>query len=351
MASGNTLEEALSHGICEVIERHCKIVVRESKLATPTINQSSIQSPIIRELLNKFEALNQKVILKDFSLGMGIPVIGAIRGKSTGKYFITVGAAPNREEAIIRALIENSQVEPHDVPHQKHEEGWERSAIAHHLKRTKNVHFKDLPNIHNIDIKKELISLKLLLEKQNMQIFYVDTTDPVLRIPSIFVYITNAKRKSSQIGYRNIIIGIIEESLRIKDYKQAIKYIKLGEKMDPKNIKLYSFYKGIIFAFEKKYSLALKLFTKLPRAQLYEFQALIDIYIGICYLGLGNPNKAIECLIGNIGRYPTVKFVFMRSHHCFDDALFKDARKLYNQLHSKLVTTTYWCNPCAFVFG
>ncbi len=352
MASGNTLEEALSHGICEVIERHCHVIVREKKLATPTINQSSIKSPVIRELLNKFKALNQKVIMKDLSLGMGIPVIGAIRGTDIGKYFVTVGVAPNREEATIRALIENSQIEPHAVgPHVKHGKGWKKSSINYHLKRNKKIDFKDLPNIHNIDIKKEILSLKLLLEKQNMKVFYVDTTDSVLRIPSVLVYITNAKRKSSQIGYRNIIMGIIEESLRIKDYKQAIKYIKLGEKLDPKNIEFYLFYKGLVCAFEKKYAEAVKIFTKLPRTQLYEFQALIDIYIGICYFGLGKLNKTFEYLINNIKRYPTVKFVFMRSHHCFDADLFKNARKTYTDLHSKLVTTTHWCSPCTFVFN
>ena len=184
-----------------------------------------------------------------------------------------------------------------------------------------------------------------------MKIFYVDTTDSILKIPSVLVYITNAKRKSKQIGYRNIIMGVIEESLRIKDYKQAIRYIKLGEKLDPKNIELYLFYKGLVYAFEKKYTEAVKIFAKLSKKQLYEFQALIDIYIGICYLALGKPDRTFEYLINNIKQYPTIKFIFIRSHHCFDANLFKDARKIYSDLHSKLVTTNYWCSPCSFAFN
>lgn len=351
MASGNTLEEALSHGICEVIERHCHIVVRERKLITPTINQASIRSPIVRELLDKFKALNQKVILKDMSLGMGIPVIGAIRGTDIGRYFVTVGVAPSREEAIIRALIENSQIEPHVKVHVKHGIGWKKSSIQYHFKHSKIIDFKNLPNIHNINIKKEILSLKSLLEKQGMKIFYVDTTDSILKIPSVLVYITNAKRKSKQIGYRNIIMGVIEESLRIKDYKQAKKYIKLGEKLDPKNIELYLFYKGLVYAFDKKYAEAVRILTKLSKKQLYELQALIDIYIGICYLALGKPDRTFEYLINNIKQYPTIKFIFIRSHHCFDANLFKDARKIYSDLHSKLVTTNYWCSPCSFAFN
>ena len=350
MAAGNTLQEALSHGICEVIERHCDVVVREKKLVTPTINQGNIRSSVVRELLDKFKTLNQKVILKDFSLGMGIPVIGAIRGTDIGRYFITVGVAPNHEEAIIRALVENSQIEPHVGLHIKHDRGWKKSSIKHHFEKSKRVNYKDLPSIHNIDVKKEIFTLKSLLEKQNMKVVYIDTTDSILKIPSAFVYITNAKRYCDQIGYRNIIMGIIEESLRIKDYKQAMKYIRLGEKLDPKNTELYLFYKGLVYAFGKKYAEAVKIFTKLSKKQLYEFQALIDIYIGICYLALGKLDKTFECFINNIKQYPTVKFVFMRSHHCFDADLFKNARKVYTELQSTLVTTEALCNPCSFVF-
>jgi ribosomal protein S12 methylthiotransferase accessory factor len=350
MAAGNTLQEAISHGICEVIERHCEALVQEKKLVAPTINQGSIHSPIIRELLGKFKRLNQKVILKDLSLDMGIPVIGAIRGTDVGRYFVTIGVAPNREEAVIRALIENSQIEPHVGPHIKHEEGWEKSSILHHFKQSKKVDYKDLPSIHNIDIKKEILSLEALLERQNMKIFYVDTTDPKLKIPSVIMHIINAKCDNDQIAYRNIIMGIIEESLRIKDYKQATKYIKLGIKLDPKNTEFYLFYKGLIHAFEKKYAEAINIFKKLPKKKLYEIQALIDIYIGICYLALGKLDKTFEHLINNIKEYPTVKFVFIRSHHCFDDDIFKNARELYFNLCSKLVITNYSCSPCTFVF-
>lgn len=92
------------------------------------------------------------------------------------------------------------------------------------------------------------------------------------------------------------------------------------------------------------------IFKKLSRKQLFELQALIDIYIGICYLALGKLDKAFEYFINNIKRYPTVKFVFMRSHHCFDADLFKNARKIYSKLQSTLVTTEVLCSPCSFVF-
>lgn len=338
MASGNTLEEALSHALCEVIERHCKTIVREKKLITPDINQASIRSSLIKKLLNNFKLLNQKVILKDLSLNMGIPVIGAVRAINRDKYFVTVGVAPNREEAIIRALVENSQIEPHVEPQIEHEEGQGKSSIKHHLKHNKTVNYSDLPNLPNLDIKKELLSLKSLLEKQNMRIFYVDTTDHKLNIPSVFVYTTNTKRHSSQIGYRNIIMGIIEESLRIKDYKQAIKFIKLGEKTDLKNIGLYLYYKGLVYAFKRNYLEAIKLFNKSLKKQLYEFQPIVNINIGICYFALGKFAKAAEYFIKNIKLYPSIKYSFIRSHHHFNSDLFKTTAKIYYDLREKLLS-------------
>lgn len=351
MASGNTLEEAIRHGICEVIERHCKAVVEEGGLVTPTINRAGIKSPIIRELLDKFKALNQEVIMKDFSLGLGVPVVGVIRRDDSGKYFVTVGVAPKREEAAIRALIENSQKSPRTGLQLEGERGKSKKSISHHFQKSEVVDFEDLPDIYNVDTKKEIVSLKSLLEKSGMKGYYVDTTDPKLGIPTTIVYITNAKRKSKQIGYRNIIMGIIEESLKIKDIDQAAKYVRLGEKKDRKNIDFYLFYKALICAFECDYAKAINILTKLQRKKLYELQALIDIYIGICHLGLNNTSKGFEYLISNIQQYPTVKFAFMRTHHHFDEDLFKQAGELYNKLHSEIVTDTYECNPCSFVFS
>jgi ribosomal protein S12 methylthiotransferase accessory factor len=336
MAAGNTFEEAVSHGICEVVERHIQTVVQENKLVTSTINQKSIRSAIVQDLLDKFKAINQKVILKDLSLGIGIPIIGVVRKADIGRYFITVGVAPNREEAIIRALIENSQVEPHVGSHIKHKEGWKKSSIKHYLQESKEINYSDLPNIHNIDIKNEINTLKSLLEKQGMKIYYIETTDPKLKIPSVLVYITKTKCFFEQVHHRNIIMGLIEESFKIKDYKQALKYIRRGERLDLRNIEYYRFYRGLVFAFRKKYKEAINIFEKLPKKRLYEFESIIDIHIGICHLALGNFDKTFEYFVNNIKRYLDTKFVFIRSYHRFDEEMFANAQEIYLTLQLKL---------------
>jgi ribosomal protein S12 methylthiotransferase accessory factor len=333
MAAGNSLEEALCHGLCEVIERHCKTVIREGKIATPDIKVSSFTSPIVKDLLEKFKRLNQKVILKDFSLGTGIPAIGVIRKVKKDAYLVTAGVAPHPEEATIRALVENSQIEPG-------QDFRTEASVAFYLKRGETIDYDHLPNIHNKDIKIELLTLKKLLNKQKMNIFYADTTDKKLAIPSVLVYITNAKRQSSEIGYRNVIFGIIEESFRLKDYRQALKYTTLGIKVDLNNKGLYLYYQGLISAFKSDYKKAISLFRQAIKTRhIYEFESTVNINLAICFFALGQVNMAFGHLLKNVELFPNynTRLTFIRSHHRFNKKLFNTLAPVYEDLHKKML--------------
>lgn len=68
-AAGNSFEEALLQGICEVIERHCKCLIEINKLKAPLIDMSTIKSAIARRLIRLFHSQGHEVYIKDFSLG------------------------------------------------------------------------------------------------------------------------------------------------------------------------------------------------------------------------------------------------------------------------------------------
>ncbi len=261
---------------------------------------------------------------------MGIPVIGVIRRIARNKYITTTGVAPKKEEAIIRALVENVQIE-NDVNAKS------RSEVEYYLKNKGKLNYREIPDLHDTDIKKEIYSLKSLLEKQKMTIYYIDTTDKKLRIPSVFVYITNTKRSSDQLSHRNIIMSVIEESLRIKDYKQAQRYINFGFKKDPGNIGIYQYYNGLVSAFEKNYKKAIVFFEKsLNNKPIYEFLPLVNINIGICYLAMGKMDKLLKYYLDNLKLYPDIKHTFIRTHHRYNSGLFNNALNLYSSLQSKL---------------
>ena len=72
-SAGNTLEEAILQGLCEVVERHVSSVISHDLLLTPTIDPASVTDPAAKELIEKFDRLGIKLFLKDFSLDTGIP--------------------------------------------------------------------------------------------------------------------------------------------------------------------------------------------------------------------------------------------------------------------------------------
>ena len=121
LCSGNTKEEAISSGIAEVFERFAASQVLQRKLICPTIDLSTIRNRIVQKLLRIYDKLGVKIIIKDFSMGISIPVVGIIfinkklecsKNPFKKLFFhkmICVSSSINIEEAIIRSLLERVQ--------------------------------------------------------------------------------------------------------------------------------------------------------------------------------------------------------------------------------------------------
>ena len=93
MAAGNTLEEAILHALLEVIERHCYTLIRLQRTPTPRIDPGTIDSPLANDILERFTALGERVWVRDFSLGLELPVIATARvaGETTPLLFTALG--------------------------------------------------------------------------------------------------------------------------------------------------------------------------------------------------------------------------------------------------------------------
>jgi ribosomal protein S12 methylthiotransferase accessory factor len=55
-SAGNCTEEALSQGICELVERHTSSIVSHQKKKVPGIRLESFTDPLVKELLAKYKA-------------------------------------------------------------------------------------------------------------------------------------------------------------------------------------------------------------------------------------------------------------------------------------------------------
>ena len=111
IASGNTMEEAILHGLFELIERDAWSICeyREKANADIIADEGSLCS----QLIKKFNDRGVEIHLKDLTSDIGIPTIGAaaddVATKDPELLSIGVGTHLNPEIAAVRALTEVAQ--------------------------------------------------------------------------------------------------------------------------------------------------------------------------------------------------------------------------------------------------
>lgn len=121
LASGNTIEEAITQAINEIFERYSAVKIIKNKMRVPTIDINSIKDKTVLSYINFLKSQNIDVIIKDFSLGNTLPCIGVLFINNNLKneanqlkkdlYFkkIHVGAHLNRVQALLRCFTEELQ--------------------------------------------------------------------------------------------------------------------------------------------------------------------------------------------------------------------------------------------------
>ena len=111
IAAGNTMEEAVLHGMFELIERDAWSICehRERANADVIVEKGSLCS----ELIKKFSDNGVEIHLKDLTSDTGVPTIGAasddVRTKDPELLNIGVGTHLNPEIAAVRAITEVAQ--------------------------------------------------------------------------------------------------------------------------------------------------------------------------------------------------------------------------------------------------
>ncbi|MBF4469565.1 MAG: YcaO-related McrA-glycine thioamidation protein [Methanobrevibacter arboriphilus] len=113
LASGNVLEEAVLHGMLEVIERDAWSIFELTKKNKKCINIDNIENPLINELLEKFKKEYINIKLMDLTADIDIPTIAATADdtilKDPALLTLGIGTHLNPEIAVLRALTEVAQ--------------------------------------------------------------------------------------------------------------------------------------------------------------------------------------------------------------------------------------------------
>jgi len=304
-SAGNCIEEALSQGICEIIERHVSSLISRNNIDVPEIDPDSATDPMVVEMINKYRMAGIKLHISDLSLDTGLPTVGVLAyDPSTfpekSEIVWTAGTTPDPQKALSRALTETAQLAgdfnscsnyvASGLP--KYKNIKEASHIIN-AKITKSI--QSLPDLSDSNIKVEVENLISVLAKKDMEIIVVNTMHHKLRIPSFYTIVPGAHFRERAIGTS---VGLFCAKIIVENYKPEdalYELKKIGEILPGKYY--INFYIGQTY-----------LSLNDPESALASFKHAIELnppaqdipsiysYMGICLKNMGNYKEALNVL-------------------------------------------------------
>ena len=222
LASGNILEEAILHGMLEVIERDAWSIFELTHKNYAQIDLKSIESDLINDIIDKFESNGIKIKLMDFTADINIPTIAASADdtitKDAGLLTLGIGTHLDPEVAILRALTEVAQSRATQINGAREDTvraDFAREAGYERMKRINKFYFKqeenqisisDIENKSTASITEDIEIVKdELIANDIEKVLYVDLTRPELDVSVVRVIIPGMELYAidpSRAGYR-----------------------------------------------------------------------------------------------------------------------------------------------------
>ncbi len=201
-SAGNTMEEAALQGISEIVERHVCSLINQYKLSTPAIDTDSIDDPVARELIDKFDNNGIELYLNDFSLNTGLCTVGALAiDRSTfperSEIVFTAGTTPGPDKAIIRAVTEVAQLAGDFNSGSNYvasglPKPLTMDEVSYLTDAAERVPVQQMNDLSDDNMKVELDRCVDKLGEIGMEILMIDVTHPLLKIPALYTIIPGA---------------------------------------------------------------------------------------------------------------------------------------------------------------
>lgn len=202
LASGNHLLEAVSHGLCEVIERDATTLFRcahADDRAARRVDPTSIDDPDCRRLLELFASAGVNVGIWDVTSDIGIPTMHCIALDQNLNPFRRLGPLegsgchPVKEIALQRALTEAAQARltliagsRDDYGHERHQRTHEAEILeraSRLLAETGSRRFSDTPSFENDTFEADLAQILASLQASGVEHpIVVDLSRPELDV-------------------------------------------------------------------------------------------------------------------------------------------------------------------------
>ena len=208
--AGNCVEEALSQGISEIVERHVSSLVSRNRLKVPSISLNSIGDPTALDLIGKYQKAGVKLYVNDFSLDTGIPSVGALAydpatfpGRS--EIVWTAGTTPDPHKALIRALTEVAQLAgDFNTSSNYVASGLPKFTTLEEagfvMRPGSEIPIQSLPDLSNDNIRVEVENCVSALSRVGLSVFVINVTHAKLQIPSFYTIIPGAHFRERAAG-------------------------------------------------------------------------------------------------------------------------------------------------------
>ena len=192
-SAGNTPEESVLQGGCELVERHVCAVIDRTEPTLPTISQENLADPVLRELCEAFRKNGIMLVLKDFSLGLPVPTVAALAFDprtfpALSEIVYTAGTAASPAKAAVRAVTEIAQLAGDFETGRVYEASGLRKftdpAQFEWLLEGPEVDLLSLPDVEDKNIRVELARLAEGLQAQGWSLYSVDTTRADIKVPA-----------------------------------------------------------------------------------------------------------------------------------------------------------------------
>jgi len=206
LAVGNVVEEAVVHGLMEVIERDAWSLFEGGAVKDRDVDLSSSNNALVREILDKLESASIRAYAKDITSDVGITTIGVAIDDETTRdpalLSLGVGTHLIPEVAALRALTEAVQsrlTTIHGTREDTFKAEFARRIGYERMKRLnkrwftpsgETVRLEDLTSVLNQDFLEDIkYTVKRLTESGFDEVILADLTKPDLRVPAVRVIV------------------------------------------------------------------------------------------------------------------------------------------------------------------
>jgi len=335
--AGNCVEEAMSQGICELVERHVSSIISREEKSVPAIDLDTVTDVLTRELIGKYKKAGIALFASDFSLSTGIPSVGVLAYDPTtfpekSEIVWTAGTTPDPQKSLSRALTEVAQLAGDFNSGSNYVASGlpkfgdlKDAAFIMNPKRT--VSISSLPNLADDNIKVEVENCIRSLKSMGMDVLAIDVMHPQLQIPAFYTIIPGAHFRERAVGtsvgmfcakliaasddtswsidqltrmdrllpdkyYIKFFLGLAHISRQ--NPEKAIDFLEEALKLDPKGEDVPSIYcyMGICLRDMRQYRKAISVLEK--GAEYDGERTDIHNLMGFCYFKLKEHVKAIE---------------------------------------------------------